>query len=125
MFGMEAVLGRKDEQRRRWVSYPIDCRTFRYIQVGWASKSHPTFCRSRVGEKPHPIIVVYLVTSVDLMKPLFATKKVLSIVFRKFVSDKMKSRAGTRRWSGYAPLDCLRASVGGGVKGGEAVHLDS
>ena len=37
----------------------------------------------------------------------------------------MKSRAGTRRWSGYAPLDCLRASVGGGVKGGEAVHLDS
>ena len=51
--------------------------------------------------------------------------EVLSIVFRKFVSDKMKSRAGTRRWSGYAPLNCLKAYAGGGVKSGEAVHLDS
>ena len=49
---------------------------------------------------------------------------VLSIVFRKFVSEKMKYTPILRRWSGYAPLDCLRASVGGGVKGGEAVYLD-
>ena len=51
--------------------------------------------------------------------------KVLSIVFRKFVSDKMKSRAGIRRWSGYAPLNCLKAYAGGEVKSGEAVYLDS
>ena len=50
---------------------------------------------------------------------------VLSSIFRKFVSDKMKSRAGIRRWSGYAPLNCLKAYAGGGVKSGEAVHLDS
>ena len=50
---------------------------------------------------------------------------VLSIVFRKFVSDKMKSRAGTRRWSSYAPLNYLKAYAGDGVKSGEAVHLDS
>ena len=37
----------------------------------------------------------------------------------------MKSRAGPRRWSGYAPLNCLKAYAGGGVKSGEAVHLDS
>lgn len=49
---------------------------------------------------------------------------VLSSIFRKFVSDKMKSRAGTRRWSGYAPHNCLKAYAGGGVKSGEAVHLD-
>ena len=51
--------------------------------------------------------------------------RVLSRIFRKFVSDKMKSRAGIRRWSGYAPLNCLKAYAGGGVKSGEAVHLDS
>ena len=51
--------------------------------------------------------------------------KVLSIVFRKFVSDKMKSRAGVRQWSGYAPLNCLKAYAGGEVKSGEAVYLDS
>ena len=50
---------------------------------------------------------------------------VLSSIFRKFVSDKMKSRAGTRRWSGYAPHNCLKAYAGGEVKSGEAVHLDS
>ena len=50
---------------------------------------------------------------------------VLSIVFRKFVSDKMKSRAGTRRWSSYAPFNYLKAYAGDGVKSGEAVHLDS
>ena len=50
---------------------------------------------------------------------------VLSSIFRKFVSDKMKSRAGTRRWSGYAPINCLKAYAGGEVKSGEAVHLDS
>lgn len=51
--------------------------------------------------------------------------EVLSIVFRKFVSDKMKSRAGTRRWSSYAPFNYLKAYAGDGVKSGEAVHLDS
>ncbi len=49
---------------------------------------------------------------------------VLSIVFRKFVSEKMKYTPILRRWSGYAPLNCRRAYAGGGVKGGEAVHLD-
>ena len=36
----------------------------------------------------------------------------------------MKSRAGSRLWSGYAPLIYPKASDGGGVKGGEAVYLD-
>ena len=34
----------------------------------------------------------------------------------------MKSRAGIRRWIGYAPLNCLKAYAGGGVKSGEAVQ---
>ena len=50
--------------------------------------------------------------------------KVLSSIFRKFVSEKMKYTPILRRWSGYAPLNCHRAYAGGGVKGGEAVHLD-
>lgn len=37
----------------------------------------------------------------------------------------MKLLAGVRQWSGYAPLNCLKAYAGGGVKSGEAVHLDS
>ena len=43
---------------------------------------------------------------------------VLSIVFRKFVSEKMKYTPILRRWSGYAPLNCRGAYAGGGVKGG-------
>jgi hypothetical protein len=50
--------------------------------------------------------------------------KVLSSIFRKFISEKMKLCAEARQWSGYAPLICSRASADGGVKGGEAVHLD-
>ena len=34
----------------------------------------------------------------------------------------MKSRAGIRRRIGYAPLNCLKAYAGGGVKSGEAVQ---
>ena len=69
----------------------------------------------------------------------FISKEVvLSSIFRKFVSEKrycqvffansslrkMKLCAEVRQWSGYAPIICSRASADGGVKGGEAVHLD-
>ena len=35
---------------------------------------HPTFFGVGWGKKPHPIIVVHLVISVDLIKPPFAAK---------------------------------------------------
>ena len=39
----------------------LNCPILLFFGVGW-------------GKKPHPIIVVYLVTSVDLIKPPFAAK---------------------------------------------------
>ena len=49
--------------------------------------------------------------------PGLCPQGLLSSIFRKFVSDKMKSRAGTRRWSGYAPLRCLGAYADGICQG--------
>ena len=56
-------------------------------------------------------------------------RRPISFTFREkpysiFISEKMKLCAEARQWSGYAPLICSRASADGGVKGGEAVHLD-
>lgn len=44
---------------------------------------HPTFFGVGWGKNPHPIIVIYPVTSVDLIKPPFAAKKRMDLSAEK------------------------------------------
>ena len=48
----------------------LNCPILLLVGVGW-------------GKSPHPIIVVYLVTSVDLIKPSFAAKKRMDLSAEK------------------------------------------
>ena len=54
------------KQKMRPSAHKKKCRRFEL--------PHPTFFGVGWGKKPHPIIVVYLVISVDLINPPFAAK---------------------------------------------------